>query len=166
MQSRSVSWTVTASLLIPLALLTACTAEPVQESPPPMAEVTEAPAPAEESNAPVAETEAAAVEPEAPAASPEAEAPDGTLSPEPAPAAVEKTWSVGIVSFQDEAKARQAADKLAAKGYAVETFLTTLADKHWYRVTVGGFKSKPDARAFRGEMRKQGYKTAWLVAPI
>lgn len=160
MHQPSASWAITASLLFSAALLTACTAEPVQESPPPMEPVAEAEPAAEEDCEAVAETEAAAPQPDA------GDVPAAALSPESAPSAVEKTWSVGIVSFQDEAKAKQAADKLSAKGYAVEIFLTTLADQHWYRVTFGGFKSKPDARTFRDDARKQGHKTAWLVPPV
>jgi len=146
--------------------LAACTAEPVRETP---AAVT----PVEPAEEVVADDECAPADETAAEAAPEATA---QAEPEPAaaaaepeaasvPAAAEKTWSVGLESFTAEEKAKQAADKLTAKGYAAEIFLAEVKDKSWYRVAVGGFKTRADASAYRRTARGLGYKTAWLIPP-
>lgn len=139
-------------------LLAGCIADPPREPEEMAMEAADESGTAQETDAAESEPLATA-EADAPAAS--ELAPPCTAAPE----AAEKIWGVGLVSFPSETKAKQAQEKLAARGYAAETFLTRVRGKTWYRVAVGGFKSKADARRFRNAARAMGYKTAWLLPP-
>lgn len=83
------------------------------------------------------------------------------------PALVENgAWTVGLVSHDNETAAVRAAEKLNSRGIPAEVFVATLKGKTWHRVALAGFAARADAARFRDQARKQGFKTAWVVAPV
>ncbi len=74
-------------------------------------------------------------------------APAAPVATSPAPAVGEKLYVIQIVASKDQAKAQQTLEQVRAKGYPSAYLVTAdLADKGtWYRIYIGGFRSKADA---------------------
>jgi len=73
-----------------------------------------------------------------------------------------KTWMVVIASFDSLKKA-----KLAQKSKKMSTLQSTITTVHlkhgtWFRIVRSGFTNKASAQAFAKDIRRLGFKDAWV----
>jgi cell division protein FtsN len=78
----------------------------------------------------------------------------------PAPAG---DWVVHLTSADEKKRAQAQLDHARAKGLAARLTTGVVEGKTWYRVTVEGFATPDEARAFAGkEAPAAGFSAAWI----
>lgn len=113
-------------------------------------------------------TEIAAMTPESIEKPGEAEK---ALQNERVPSSVKKVapsvgYTIQVASFpkQEEAAAKSA--ELAQKGYAAFPVKVNVKGRTWYRVSIGSFKTKQEAHAYRKQLKKNGIAKDSLVQKL
>jgi cell division septation protein DedD len=72
----------------------------------------------------------------------------------PAPAAA-GGWAVQVASTTDLGEALRIVQRLRSKGYDAYTRRREIAGATWYRVRVGNFKTRADAKRLEDELRRE-----------
>lgn len=95
-----------------------------------------------------------------PSAQPPAEtaAPGPSVPVQPKPAQPQLTsnfYSIQVASSQDQARAKDLADKLKKEGFAAEAISQSVQGATWYRVYVGRFATKEEANAKLPALRQK-----------
>jgi len=74
----------------------------------------------------------------------------------------EPSWMVVIASFDALKKAKQAQHSSHIR--EISTQITRVHLKHgtWYRIVKSGFKNKHEAKLFAHQLKKQGFRDAWI----
>lgn len=81
-------------------------------------------------------------------------------APAPAPA-----WQLQIGSFENQANARNALQKLYGAGLPATIQSMTVDKKLWYRVRVGPYADEAAAQKALAAVRQQGFPLATIVRP-
>ena len=63
-------------------------------------------------------------------------------------------WSVNLNAYEDQGYAKNKAAKLSQKGIPVKVIPVDMNNAKWYRLKVGGFKSKEEATAYAAKIKK------------
>ncbi|MBI2383832.1 MAG: SPOR domain-containing protein [Gammaproteobacteria bacterium] len=80
------------------------------------------------------------------------------------PAPVQESWTVVLISLPSAAAAEKEARKLKKAGHAASVAPVEVKGETWYRVQLAGFTEQAAAQAKARQLRRKGYKGAW-VAP-
>lgn len=84
---------------------------------------------------------------------------DETLGPDPS------QWYIQIASFESQANARNALQKLYGLGLPTTIQSVAVGKNLWYRVRVGPYPDEATATKALATVRKQGYPLSKLVRP-
>jgi cell division protein FtsN len=63
-------------------------------------------------------------------------------------------WSVNLNAYENQNYAKNKAAKLSQKGIPVKVIPVDMNNAKWYRLKVGGFKSKEEATAYAAKIKK------------
>ena len=63
-------------------------------------------------------------------------------------------WSVNLNAYEDQSYAKNKAAKYSQKGIPVKVIAVDMNNAKWYRLKVGGFKSKEEATAYAAKIKK------------
>ena len=63
-------------------------------------------------------------------------------------------WSVNLNAYEDQSYAKNKAAKFLQKGIPVKVIPVDMNNAKWYRLKVGGFKSKEEATAYAAKIKK------------
>ena len=75
-----------------------------------------------------------------------------------------KGWFVNLVSFNQEWQANKKAAEFGKKGIPVEVSQVSINGKKWYRIAVGGFKTKQEAQSYMTKVKKVlGLNSVWMT---
>lgn len=81
-----------------------------------------------------------------------------------APVSAPKHWTVQVFATPDREIAASWMEKLNVKGYDVFVTEAEVSGKKWYRVRLGHFKTRADARRFSARMRvEEGFDDAFAT---
>ena len=73
-------------------------------------------------------------------------------------------WSVNLMSLTDATIARQQLASIRGKGVSAEIKPAEISGRTWYRIRVGGFKSKQDAQKYaKAVAKKLGLASTWVT---
>ncbi len=73
-------------------------------------------------------------------------------------------YSLQVGSYQQMAEANGAVERWKAKGYPAFLMIADIPDRgRWYRVRVGGFASREEARKYQGQLESQEAISAIVV---
>ncbi|MCI0668445.1 MAG: SPOR domain-containing protein [Methylococcaceae bacterium] len=73
-------------------------------------------------------------------------------------------WSVNLMSLTEMAIAKKEQEKMRKKGVSAEIQPTKVSGRTWYRVRVGGFKTKQEAQKFAESTKKKlGLAGTWVT---
>jgi cell division septation protein DedD len=78
-----------------------------------------------------------------------------TMVRKPSPAAAAGGWAVQVASTTDLGEALRVVQRLRSKGYDAYTRRREIAGATWYRVRVGNFKTRTDAKRLEEELRRE-----------
>jgi len=142
-------------------------ASPVEAAPAPNAAVPVA-APKEAAPQPVETAPAATPAPASPPAPAAKAAPAAKPAParksaeKPAPA-LKGNWLVYLSSTDEKPRAQRDLERARKGGLAAVVTMARISGKTWYRVTVPGFATAEEARAFvAGQAKQAGFDGAWI----
>lgn len=94
---------------------------------------------------------------------PEKKNPLATAFPSGVAASSIGKYTVQISSHQSETEAKDEAGKLRAKGFSAFVVPATVKGKNWYRVSVGLFDKKDEAKTYRERLLKEaGVASAFI----
>lgn len=73
-------------------------------------------------------------------------------------------WSVNLMSLTEMAIAKKERERCLKKGVSAEIQPTRVSGRTWYRLRVGGFKTKPEAQQFADSAKKKlGLASTWVT---
>ncbi len=94
-------------------------------------------------------------------------------SPKPAPTAEpvaapkQGNLTIQVASFNDQAQANERVNSLRSKGEDARSVKVEIPGKGtWYRVQIGGFKSREDATSHAGQLKSKGILQDYIVTTI
>jgi cell division septation protein DedD len=73
-------------------------------------------------------------------------------------------WTVQVNATTSEAQAKELARTLKAKGYDAYTLQVPLRGQVWFRVRVGKFSRKDEAKAMEERLKRDGMENAYVAA--
>ncbi len=73
-------------------------------------------------------------------------------------------WTVQVNATTSEGQAQELARRLKAKGYDAYTIQVPLRGQVWYRVRVGRFSRKDQAKAMEERLKRDGMENAYVAA--
>lgn len=80
------------------------------------------------------------------------------------PKIVKESWVVNLVSFKQEWYAKRKAAEYQKQGVPVEMKGVSIKGENWYRLRVGGFKSKYEAAAYAAKVKKSlNLTSVWVT---
>lgn len=80
------------------------------------------------------------------------------------PKIVKESWVVNLVSFKQEWYAKRKASEYQKQGVPVEMKGVQIKGENWYRLRVGGFKSKYEAAAYAAKVKKSlNLTSVWVT---
>jgi cell division septation protein DedD len=97
---------------------------------------------------------------------------DATGVPPPAPAVYvpvpvhEDAYSVQVAASPDAQQARRAVERLAGAGHPAFVLPALVGGAEVFRVRVGPFTSRQEARDALARLEREGHKGPWIVAPV
>ncbi len=105
--------------------------------------------------------------PEDPAEEPEvAEEPEIEEEPAEDPDELELFYTIQAASSQQQENARRAAEEYRARGHSVQVREAMINDNTWYRVRVGEFPTRRDARQYADQMVEDGELDDYWISQV
>jgi cell division septation protein DedD len=80
---------------------------------------------------------------------------DDKPAPPPEKISAPAPWTVQVNAFRQEADARNLGQKLTQKGYDAYVVPAEVRDRIWYRVRVGRFATREEARVLQEELKSK-----------
>jgi len=77
---------------------------------------------------------------------------------------VKTGWAVNLISFKQKWYAQRKSEELKKKGIPVEVLAVKIKGENWYRLRVGGFKSKHEASSYASRIKKTlNLSSVWVA---
>lgn len=70
------------------------------------------------------------------------------------PSVQDENWAVNLIAYKQDSLAQHKAEEFAAKGIAAKVSQVQAKGEVWYRLSVGGFTSHPEAAAYAARAKK------------
>ncbi|HMY76601.1 MAG TPA: SPOR domain-containing protein, partial [Blastocatellia bacterium] len=73
--------------------------------------------------------------------------------------------TIQVGSFSDQAQASERVSRLESLGAKARVVKADVSGKTWYRVRVGGFKSREEAASYANKLKAQGAVQDFIITP-
>lgn len=85
----------------------------------------------------------------------------------PVPASKQGSLTIQVASFNDQGQANERVNSLRSKGEDARSVKVDIPGKGtWYRVQIGGFKSREDAISHASQLKSKGILQDYIVTTI